>query len=267
MIVGHGPVVARLEAELPPVTLLFGPSSVGKWTLTRHLAEHHRIAMADRSVHPDGLTADGVRSIRAFVATAPAGRLKLVTARLDGSSPQALNGLLKTLEEPPPKARFLFTAALPVLPTITSRAQVFRMGLLTTDQITQILVNQGTPLPRAQDIAPHGRGRVRVAQFAGRRGDAARTTVTTLARAVATGDRQLFDRAFTGFDDDTWDLLHVWLTEAISGQWNLFGPADACGLDQDRSRLYSMLLALSALPRARRRLAVRVALEPFLASA
>ncbi len=264
---GHARTFAQLCAQLPPVALITGPASVGKWTMVQHLAEHHRVAIVDRSIHPDGLVADAARAIIGFVARVPMGTVKLVAVRLDGSSPAALNALLKTLEEPPGPARFLLTASGPVLPTITSRAVHHQVGLLTDAEVAQVLVDHGMPEAAARAAAAHGRGRVAPARHAARVHDGARTAVLVIFRALATGDREMFDRVFRSFDDTTWDLLHTLLAEAITGQWSLFAPADACGLDGDQPRLRSMLFALSRLSGARRRLAVRVALEPFLTAA
>lgn len=268
--IGHLSAVAALRRELPPVGLLIGPPSVGKWTLTRHVAEHHRVGQVDHATYPDGITADAARSIITFVSTAPFGALKLVTARLDNTTDAAYNVLLKTLEEPPPTARFLLTYSgsitgrLTTLPaTVASRARVYRLGLLTTDEVRDILIQTGMSPSAATRAAALGRGQVRAAQQAAG-ADNHRSTALNVIRALALGDRDQYDRAFKGFDDSARQWLLVWFHEAITGQWAAFTEADTFGLRRDPARLRAMLVAVSRLPAASARLGVRVALEPYL---
>jgi hypothetical protein len=265
-VIGHDLVRAELERELPPATLLRGPASVGKWTLAQHLRTHHGVAMADTAMYPDGLSIDAVRRVVAFVATAPFGPYKLVMARLDATSEAALNALLKTLEEPPPLARFILTATGRVLATITSRCRVYPMGLLGDEQVRQVLLDLGLKPSVAARRALLGRGQVRQAMQAEDH-EQAHTTVVTIARALAMHDRVLFDRAFTGFDDHARHLLHLWLAETATGQYRLFTAAETYGLGIDRRKLTGMIAALSQVEAARARLGVRAALEPFLAMA
>lgn len=262
-VVGHTPVVRALRAHLPPVTLLLGPPSVGKWTLARHLAEHHRINPADRSPWPDGLGIDAARRVIAFVSTAGFGPVKLVTARLDATSTAALNALLKTLEEPPPTARFILTASQPTLPTITSRASVYRLGTLSVDELTAVLIAQGVRPDAAPRAAILGRGQVRPA-LAAHGNESARAAVLNLMRAVATADAQLFDRTVRSWDTAAQELLTRWFVEAVTDRWALFTEADSFGLHHNQPRLRAMLTAVSRVNAARPRLAVRAALEPFL---
>lgn len=261
--IGHREVVGLLERGLPPVTLLLGPASVGKWTLTHHLADHHGVALVDRVIVADGLRVDTVRSIRKFVGSRPFGPFKLAQIRLDGSTEPALNALLKTLEEPPATVRFLLTCSTRTLPTIMSRAQIFRLGLLTTEELRAVLIAEGLSPTAATRAAALGRGQVATA-LAADTSDDAKSNVLTVMRAVSSGDRDLFERAFRFFDDTSRDLLLCWLREAITGQWAIFSEDDSFGLRREPARLRKMLLAVSQLSRARSRLGVRAALEPFL---
>lgn len=262
--VGHREAVMALRRRLPPVTLLTGPSSVGKWTLAHHLADYHRVAAVDRVSYPNGLNAEAARAAVTFVTTGAFGAVKLVMARLDATNDTALNIMLKTLEEPPATARFIFTASRPVLPTIVSRAQQYRLGLLGLDELRTILTAHGMSPAVAGRAAPLGRGQVRAAMNAVSSTEGSKAVVLGVVRALATGDTEQYDRAFRGFDDDARDLFHVWLRETATGQWAYFTEADTFGLYQQRQRVRSMLFALSLLSRTGSRLGVRAALEPFL---
>ena len=61
------------------------------------------------------------------------------------------NALLKTLEEPPANTVFLLLAEKPelLLPTIRSRTRLMRMGLLSNEEITAFLMEQGIGSERA----------------------------------------------------------------------------------------------------------------------
>lgn len=259
---GHQEVVDALSRELPPVTLLLGPASVGKWTLATRLAEHHRVAAVDRMTVTGRLLIDTVRAVIDFVARAGFGPYKLVTARLDEATEPALNALLKTLEEPPAAARFLLTSAAPVLDTVASRAAIFRLGLLPPAELRQILLQAGMSAKAADRAAQFGGGQVRPA-LAADTGDAARTAALAVVKAVATGDRLLFDNAFGYFDEPARAALLAWCTEILTGRYVRYTPADTFGLSRERVR--GMLLAVCGLADARARLGVRAALEPLLA--
>lgn len=260
---GHADIVAQLEARLPPVTLLLGPPSVGKWTLTRHLAAHHGVLSVDHSAHLDGFTADSARTVRGFTHRAPLGGLKLVTARLDKSSPVAWGVLLKTLEEPPAPVRFLLTVNTwtdrPAVPgTLTSRAVCHHLGLLADTDVTAILTANGLSPFAAAKAARLGGGQVRPARDALAVADDARDTVAVLMTATLAGDRAQLARAVRNVDDTTAHLLTVWLNEALTRRWHTFPAPDTL---PPRAWLLAALAALRRLGRGSPRLAVHAALD------
>lgn len=261
-VIGHTTSRLILERDLPVASLLAGPASVGKWTLATYLADFHNVAAVDRWTVPDGLTIDTVRLITAFARRAPVGRFKLIVARIDNSSKPALNALLKTLEEPPPRVRFLLTTSTTTLPTVSSRCVVFRLGLLTRDELTRIFEAEGMPATKALRAAKFSRGQVANGyQVDG--GENAKSLVLAVARAVSVGDPELFDKAFKTWDGSTTDMLSTFLTECLTQRWSMFSEPECEGLHRDRRRLLNMVAAVSRLPAARPRLGVRAALEPF----
>ena len=72
----------------------------------------------------------------------------------------AANALLKVMEEPPAHVHFILTVtnSQSLLPTIRSRAPMFRLRALTQPELVRVLVGQGTPLPQAERIALHANG-------------------------------------------------------------------------------------------------------------
>ena len=165
-VVGHAPVVARLEraardGTLAHATLLVGPEAVGKTTIAEALAG----ALLDAASWPGGLAAhpdhwfedsqaerigiDRVRagggspesgpSLQDFFALRPyaGGRRAAVIGRADRLTEQAANCVLKTLEEPPPGSHIVLAAAHPErLPaTILSRCQLLACAAVPWSEI------------------------------------------------------------------------------------------------------------------------------------
>lgn len=265
--IGHRNALAILCRRLPPVTLLTGPASVGKWTLVHHLVDHHRIALVDLLLYPRGLTAPSARHVVEFAHRAPMGLVKVVGVRLEGSTDQAMTILLKTLEEPPATTRFLLTSSQPVPPTLASRCEIHRFGLLNTNELTEVLLGEGFPTGAASRGAVLGRGQVKPAQAAAdpRAEDSPkRAVVLAVVRALAGRDRALFERAFKHFDEDARQLLLIWLREALTRRWAVYTREETFGLADEPERLIALLTAVSQLSRASARIGVRAALEPFL---
>lgn len=262
-MIGHHGARAYLERALPTATLLVGPPSVGKWTLATHLANHHHVHKVDQWRVEHGMNIETVRLITHYAARAPQGAFKLVIARLDDASRQALNAMLKTLEEPPPKVRFLFTSATKVIPTISSRCINFELGMLSTPELERLYLDQGYTGSKARRAAVFARGQVDRG-YSAESTDQHRIQVITLVRAITAGDHEQFAAAFATWDARNSELLSTLFTECLTRRWLTFSEADAAGIADDRRRLWQMVAAMMRVQAARPRLGVRAALEPFL---
>ncbi len=263
MIVGHDKTLAVLERDLPPVTLLIGPHSVGKWTMARHLVTHHHIHPADALFVESGLTIDGVRTVIALAHRAPVGAYKVVVSRLDTAvSINALSGLLKVLEEPPATCRFILTSPPEPLSTIRSRATVFRLGALTPDELRTVLIGQGVAHTLAGKVATRGGG-VKEAMLKAT-ADKHRPLVLALVRSLASRDAVGFDKTVKDMTADARFLLTILLEEALLDAPAMFSTDDFCGLHTDRAKVAAMLRVLLTTGGLTARLGVRAALEPYL---
>jgi DNA polymerase-3 subunit delta' len=189
------------------------------------------------------------------------GSLKVIVAVLDGASTEALNALLKVLEEPPPSVRFILVSAGQSLATVASRARVFRCGLLTTAQVRAALISRGADPEAAARQAPAGRGRVRPAMesavFARSAG-----AVAAALRAVAARDQEALDGVVRGWELQEYLLLRTWASEAASGRWGLFSADASHGLGKAAGR--RLLGALGRAGSASPRLAARAALAELM---
>jgi DNA polymerase III delta prime subunit len=262
--VGHVQTRAILERELPPVALVLGPRSVGKWTLGEYLVAYHRVLPVD-TLRVPSLTSDGARAVRTFLGTAPFGALKVVLIRLDRASDGSLNVLLKTLEEPPPSARFILVSSDRTLATIVSRSHLFRVGLLAPEEVREVLRDHlGMADPTASRLAPLGGGTI-VRALNSQANDAHRSLVITLGKAVADQDRSLLDRALRSWNDEAIPLFERYLLEARTGLWSVFSESETFGLTSEhRDRLDRLLQVWSRLPATRPKLRTRVTLETLV---
>lgn len=260
-MIGHTNARQQLEKHLPPATLLYGPASVGKWTLAEHIADHHGVLAVDRWHIKNKFTVDTAKLINRYAARAPHGRFKLVIARLDDAKDAALNAMLKTLEEPPPTVKFIFTTTRPVLSTITSRCTTYELGRLTVNQLERLYRDQGMSIAKAARAASYAQGQVE-------RGYAVDSDrehvdrVRALVKALDTGDREGFFAATHEWDTHSGNLLVTLLTECCTRNYRVFTEADGYFLSTDRNRLWQVVEALGS--HARPRLGVRAALTPFL---
>lgn len=259
--IGHARIREALEQHLPAVTVFTGPPGVGKRTLARHLLDFHEVGSYDRLWLEGAEVSVGVirTVVVPFVVTA-VGRRKVVV--LDLEDAPAFDGvqhtLLKTLEEPPMAVRFILVSARPLLPTILSRARVFRFGMLTAREITQILVQQGIEAPKALTAAQVSGGSVRDALVAVQGAGAARERVVAALREVARGSTAALVRVFREWGEPEHRLLLTWAAERAAGRWRVFTAQDAA-LGKDHAQFLLSLLARYSP--ARSRIADRAALE------
>ncbi len=188
-VVGQEAVVTTLKNALKfqkvaHAYLFSGSRGVGKTTLARLFAKALNCEALNQDLEPcnkctscqtimagqsldvieiDGASnrgIDDIREINETIGYAPThGRYKIyIIDEVHMLTKEAFNALLKTLEEPPEKAKFFFatTEAHKVLPTIISRCQRFDLGKISQQQIIAKLEQIASDLKRdAESSALH----------------------------------------------------------------------------------------------------------------
>lgn len=249
-MIGHDALRENLEQQLPQVILLLGPEGVGKKTLARHLARHHGYPVVPCA----GLSAAMAREIVNY-ADVKAQRAFIVP--LDGATETAQNILLKAIEEPPERVRYLLVATRWPLPTIVSRAEVHKVGLLSDQEIAAVLVqNCGVEQSEAKRVAPFGRGALPGAMRAASENESSRvrSIVSAALRAAAEGGGIALEVAMRSWGPEHTEVLRRWAGEASSGRWVFFTQDFAPRVTKDQAR--TIIRTLSGYPDARNAAAV-----------
>jgi DNA polymerase-3 subunit delta' len=125
-------------------------------------------AIGRRSPEAQDISIDQVRTVVLARSAFPPheGRAKVfVVRRAEELSLSAANALLKTLEEPGARTHFVLLTAVAdaLLPTIRSRTQRVRFGVLPDSVVTSLLVERGVADARAAEITPLAGGSIAAA--------------------------------------------------------------------------------------------------------
>lgn len=258
-VIGHHSQLEALRHSSSPVVLLLGPDSVGKRVLaTQVAAERGEGRLGFRYI--EHLTAEYAREAATWAGRA-SGLFKVILIDMDGAQHHVQNILLKTLEEPPPDSWFILTATHHPQPTIISRCEVIRFGILDEAEVERILVERcGLDPAIARTQAPLGAGRVAPA-LAGV-DSSARAKVSSVLRALAEQDGAKLDSALRDWDIEAHHLLGQWAAEAAVDHWRVFEPAFGQGFGQREARRILGLLAGQST--AHPQLAAHAALAPLV---
>ena len=155
---GQDGVLASLQAKItakqvPHAILFIGPSGVGKTTITRILAKKLKCGRNYKEVDAaDNRGIDMVRAIKREMMQAPLGKAKCKMYCIDEAhkmSPDAMNALLKPLENTPSHVYFVLCTTDPqkIIKTIQTRCTQYKLTDLTDvqmiDAISDVIDKEG----------------------------------------------------------------------------------------------------------------------------
>lgn len=266
MIIGHDAVRGSLESRLPSVSLVVGPAHVGKWTLVQHALKHHGIESFDR-FESESLTADEIRYAQEFMRSAPYGKYRVMVARIDKTSESSMQALYRLTEEPPSYARFFFVSEKRPSGPLLSRVQVFRCGYLSEDEVSRICQSWGMSQTTAEESARAMRGSLMAAEDATQEWLRAQDQVVQLLKTISTHDKERFDSLCSSATEHTRLLFLRWVNEVVTGHWQVFRPSVSAGIHLRKQDVRRMVLALSEVDEVRPKIALQVALTPFVTGA
>ena len=222
---GHEKNVKAVKNHLPGVLLFLGPDSVGKWELAEHIRQVWKFKKAD-VLRVKRLTQDNARFISKFAFQRPQGRMKLVIVRIDEkASKGAQNALLKALEDSSDTVFIIVAEEMP-LATIRSRATLYPFGLLTVEDVANILmVRMNFGRDRAWALANASGGQISKALSHVQDAES-KLVVLKALDAVHRKDLKELEGIAAKWQQEHTELLVRWCYETITGKWKLFSKTE-----------------------------------------
>lgn len=259
MIVGHQGVIGALSSQLPPVSIITGPESVGKRMIATYAAMKNDVARLDFT-EVKRLTVDEAQRVKQFMLTRPSNNYKFALIDLDQASTPAVHDLLKVLEQPPAYARFSLITSRRLPPTLATRGHKYTVGLLSQDELFTVLVNKNIPESEAMKLGNLGRVDLALKAYAD---ISAKATAMNVLQAVMSQDYALFAQSYKAVDENAANMILSALQESAAQKWTIFNP-EYLGPFKNRNVALKVLAAWSTVASARSQLSVRVALESLM---
>ncbi len=259
MLVGHQEVVEALSSQLPPVSIINGPSSVGKRMIAAYAAIKNNVSRVDFT-EVSHLTVDEASRVKKFMQVHPMQGLRFALINLDGASHQAMDKLLITLENPPSYARFSLISSTKVPRTLRTRAANFMVGLLEPEELMSILRQKGLTIADVSKLSKLGRVELAMDLY---NNPSAKNVALNVFSAVESMDHILLMQAYKAVDEQSAKMMLIALEESASQSWKVFDP-QYLGAFAKREVALKLLGLWSTVSDARPQLAMRVVLESVM---
>ncbi|MEM5517599.1 hypothetical protein WNY37_11615 [Henriciella sp. AS95] len=179
--------------------------------------KHVQRQLNDKGALKQDIAVDQIRDLNAFFSLKPAlGGWRIgILDSLDEMNVSGLNAVLKTLEEPPPKALIFLISHMttPILPTIRSRCQTLRLQALNEGQTRSVLSESGTESTDAVVSLVKGRPG-RAEELMGAKVLAAANAAQSLLKAMPRPNEAVLSQAIaSAAEDDT--AFRVFASEVL----------------------------------------------------
>jgi hypothetical protein len=259
VLVGHQEVVAALSQQLPPVSIITGPPSVGKKLIATYSAMMNNVPRVDFT-EVTTLTVSEAQRVKTFMETKPYHKFKFALIDLDRASKPAIDDLLKALEEPPAYARFSIISSKRVPRTLATRGFKYNVGLLNSDDLYKILVAKNISPTQARKLSTFGRVDLALQAYYN---ISLHSAAVNILSAVEQNDYELFCQCYKAVDDDVANLVVRILQESAVGKIRSVDPV-SLGAFAKQNVALKLLATWSTFSQAKPKLAMRVTLESVM---
>lgn len=259
MLIGHQEVTKALSQQLPPVSIITGPPSVGKRLIAAHAAIVNNVNRVD-FMQRKQLTIADAAEVKRFMSIRPQSHLKFALIDMDYSTSAAIDDLLTELEQPAEYARFTLISSKRLPKVLQTRAQKYTVGLLKQNELYEILVSQGIPSGEATRLSNLGRVDLAINAY---RDISSRTAALNILQAVSAVDYELFCQSYKAADDTVADIIVKVLQECAAGQSKTFN-VEHLGNIARKDVAMSLLSVWSQFSEAKPKLAVKTTLESIM---
>ena len=147
--------LVRLLQKGSQTYVLLGDRGIGKRTIVRQLVER----LGAKLVEFDKFRVDDARQLRQD-CNRVLFQSHVFLINGDDSTEQALNAILKLLEEPPRRCAFFISASVAPLSTICSRCHMVLFPRLSDDELLEVLRTKGMTPATALSLIPFAAGSV-----------------------------------------------------------------------------------------------------------
>jgi DNA polymerase III delta prime subunit len=168
-VVGHKAIIERFSTELPFNIVLVGASGIGKKRLAKYLAQQLSAPFDILSIEAETgdkgkkkpVSINQIRECGKFISTHPfSSPYKIVLIDAVLITEEALQALLRMLEESPNRVRFILYTSGTLPLTILSRCVKVQVSPLSNDEVLEVLEKLGFTSDMAQVSARLSKGSV-----------------------------------------------------------------------------------------------------------
>lgn len=241
-VIGHTAIVRRLRDDVPQVSLFLGPKSVGRMTTAMWTVDRLGVPWSDVLIMPRLFTHEDMEKVTTFARRrGSTERGQVLIIRLSALSVENRPQLMKVLEEPG-RTRFILISEDPQPHAVTTRAKVYRFGLLSQEHVAKILIARGANEGEAHATAQYSAGAMDILWLA-KQVTEVKPLVQQVLRAFHARDAATLEMLAPRWSEVATQWLARWCAERSTGRWRWFN-SDFSEIEDSKTAL-RILVAIS----------------------